>query len=102
MDPGGLLQIHRKPESEGAAFAKFARDLQRCAVFIGDGFADRKSEASTSGSTSSRFVGAVKAVKNLRQMLFGDAAAGIVDDEEGIGGVRNSGQFDATTIRCVI
>ncbi len=74
MDRGRSLQIHRKPESEGAALAKFARDLQRRAVFIDDGFADRKSEASTSGRTSSRFVGTVKAVKNLRQMLFGDAA----------------------------
>lgn len=40
MDPEVSLQIHRKPESEGAAFSKFARDLQRRAVFISDGFAD--------------------------------------------------------------
>ena len=83
----GLLHIPRELEGEYTAFADFTCDLQSRSMFISDGFANRKSEARAAAGASSRFIGAVKAVKNMRQMLFGDATASVVDGEEGMRGV---------------
>ena len=69
------------------ALAGFARDADRAAMRLDDRAADTETEPGSAPVAGAPVVDPVEAVKDVREMLGWDAAAGVLDPELGIAGM---------------
>src|SRR6266511_5673564 len=69
--------IGRQFDCEGGANAGLTGDFDAAALGVHDGFADRQTEAAVSEGAGTRFIGAVKTLENVCQILRSDALSGV-------------------------
>src|SRR5439155_22201636 len=70
-------------DGEGGAGARLAGDFYHAAVGVDDGFADGEAKAIAARGAGAGFVGAIKALEEVRNVLGGYALTGVGDGQEG-------------------
>src|SRR5438105_2519388 len=80
---GGLRRLgrhERKGDREAAAFVQLARNVDRAAMSLRDPVDEAEPEPQAALGVERRPRRLVEAIEDVRQMLAGDAAPGVLDD----------------------
>lgn len=93
--------INRQKECKTTAFPQAAFDADGFLVQFKDALGNGQAEASRSCPTSLSFIPLIKAIKDKRQILCGDAATGIADTDSDVPIVRIERQPDRSASGCV-